>query len=340
MNLESLQSHLAATYPNDDISVEFMVNRINANLGQISANYEKQFVDDAPFVEVVAWIIALFSNANKEIWKEVVRRYPNCCSDCLSKPCICDATGGIPRDVALIHRTKERHERARSIINSIERGKSGTALNKFPNIGEAPTLDHIVTMLADIYPVNDTIFKHNTTYFFQKLMKSSGRVSDACSRRQDDKRRELILEHSLSLLAWVLGFWRLLSRDISAFSPTGAFLERHGSGCPLCNRRPCQCEDNRFNRLMSFEVAAADSKTNDPREFFKNQLVLLNAELSALNVEQFSEEVVDKDKKSIIEEISKKRKLLEEIEGSAAAVGKVGKRLAAIAAWVVENWLS
>lgn len=315
-----------------------MVNRIIANCGLIAAGHGKGPVQDAPFIEIVAWTIAIHTKADRSFWQEVLLRYPNECYRCLEPVCICDATGGAPKDMGVSDVRRERIARGQAIINAISGKTYHGRLAQIPYIDEPPNLDQVSNMLSRIYRRNDTMFRYNPDSFFVEIMRSSGRLADAMSKADSDATRERIVENTLSLFAWVMGYWRLATRDKAGFSPNRLFLERYQRGCPICGRKPCKCGDNRYNRLTSFDIVAVNSNTNDPREEFRAQLRQLNELLAIEKIETVPENTSDKKKDEVLESLAKKREALEEIEKSSEAAVKIGKKIAALATWVSTNW--
>lgn len=338
LNIEELQEFLAETYPNSDVSFEFIVNRIVANLGIIASDYERGTIGDAPFVEVVAWLFAIFTKAEKSLWKELLLKYPNCCSDCLALPCICSSTGGIPMAIPVAKVSSERRYMGEDIINRIERNDFVTPANEIPYINSAPSIDQVLNMLERIYPLNDVIYRHNPDFFFLKFLRSSGRLSDACTKSRFDKSRAKVTDNSLSLFCWVISFWRLSMKGKQSFSATVAVEQRYEIGCPICGEKPCACGDNKYNRLMSFDIVSAEMKTNDPREAFRQQVLELNKSFQDQDIPPLSEGIVDSSKAEVLDGLERKRKALEEMDKASGAASNIAKRLAGLSAWVAENW--
>ncbi|NBZ88495.1 hypothetical protein [Stagnihabitans tardus] len=337
MNLDEMQRQLASIYPNADIPVQFMVNRISANTGVVVTNHLAGTVHDDPFVEIVAWSIAIFSKARKSFWQEILLRYPNQCYRCLEPVCICKPSGGAPREVPIWRAREERISRGNAIINSILSGAHTGKSGRIPYISEPPTLDQVSEMLARIYSRNDTRHQYNRDSIFTDVLRCLGRLSHEMCKKDNDASREALTDHVLSLLAWILAVWRLSSEGRPTFSPTEAFQRRYLRGCPICARVPCTCGDNRFNRLSSFDIVASDMSTNDPRVEFLAQLAKVNTLLQQEALDALPVEMAGSNKNTILERLESKRKALESIDKASDSIGSIGKKLAALTSWVIDN---
>jgi hypothetical protein len=340
MNIDEAQKALAKIYPNKDISLHFMIDRIVANAGIIATNHKEGVVKNDPFVEIVSWCMAIFTKAKKSFWQEIILRYPNACYKCLAPVCICHSNGGSPRSIPVWQVPEERKNRGQTIIDGIRLGEDAGRARVIPYISEPPTLDQVSEMFSRIYSRNDIQFQYSPDSFFPDIVRCIGRLSNEISKNNADATRVQLTEYVLSTFAWFLEFWRLSSKKGLNFSPTTAFAKRYSLGCPICGRTPCNCGDNRFNRLMTFDLVIADSRTNDPRAEFRAQLNALNELLTAENIDALPEAVAEKEKATVLTELTKKRQALEEIDKSTEAIGSIGKRIAALTAWVSENLLS
>lgn len=338
MQLSEMQRFLAEVYPNSDVSLQFMVNRIVANAGIIATNHkEGEFADD-PFVEIVSWCIAVFSKGRKSFWEEILLRYPDACYKCLEKVCLCHDRGAAPINVEIWRATEERAARGQAIINAINGGNYASTSVVLPYIPAPPTLDQVSQMLSRIYRRNDIQYKYGKDSFFVDLLRCVGRLAAAVSKNDQDASRAGVTDHILSTFAWVLEYWRLSSKPQRSFSPTAAFLKRYKLGCPICSRKPCNCGDNRFNRLASFDIVAAHTATNDPRVEFRAQLIQLNALLNQQQIDEIPEDLPQDDRKNILSVLEDKRRALEEVGKSTEAAASIGKRISQLAAWVQETW--
>lgn len=351
MNLQEIQKFLSETYPNDNVSVNYIVEKIVANCGLIASNHSEGWKDDFPFVEVTAWIIALSTKGGAVFWEEIIKQYPNCCRKCLGIPCICETTGGVPKDYGVAEVKQILVEQSEIIIRSIRQGplkdgddksdlRSYTSrdTDAIPYISAPPNLDQIMDMFSNIYPLNDNTYKHNQNYFFRQILRGNGRICASLIKSESDKSRERILTDSIRLYAWIISFWRLSKKGDASFSPTRSFLKRYDKGCPICDSKPCECGDNKYNRFTSFELAASNSRTNDPREEFRAQIAELNKALSEGDLDQIPEETAEKPKKELLEELDKRRKQIEALDKASGNAENVAKRLARLAGWVAEYW--
>tara|TARA_R100000789_G_C2998587_1_gene148139 strand:+ start:84 stop:1097 length:1014 start_codon:yes stop_codon:yes gene_type:complete len=239
--VSEIQSYLNGLYGdvNKGRDMEYMFSYLFRNASYLARSIPRGQNCVQNFIKTFSWLFAIANKLEIDLEDAYLRKYPEVCPYCITKPCICSKTNKKP--VSYIKEWKIQEELGY---------KYNVAKSSTPN----PSMDSLVEKTNDLYPANIHIWKAaGPAFHFFRLLEELGEVHEAYTafcRGAKDKRE---IENELAdCFAWTLSSWGI---HYLGESLQDSFISYYYNACPVCNSAPCKCEaySDRGEMLVKIE---------------------------------------------------------------------------------------
>lgn len=236
-----IQSYLNGLYgeANKSRNVEYMFSYLFRNASYLARSIPRGQNCVQNFIKTFSWLFAIANKLEIDLGDAYLRKYPDVCPYCITKPCICSKTNKKP--ISYIKEWKIQEELDH---------KYNIARSSTPN----PSMDSLVEKTNDLYPANIHIWKAaGPAFHFFRLLEELGEVHEAYTafcRGAKDKRE---IENELAdCFAWLLSSWGI---HYLGESLQDSFINYYYNSCPVCGSDPCKCEaySDRGEMLVKIE---------------------------------------------------------------------------------------
>lgn len=321
-SIGQFQSYLGDLYEeaNKEREIEYLYSYLFRNASYLSRIIGEKKEPKINFIKTISWLMAISSKLKIDLEDAFVKKYPEVCPYCISKPCICVKTGKKP--VEYIPEWKASEEIG--IKYRIARSAS-------PEL----SLDEAVEKVNDLYPANKHIWNAaGPTYQFYRILEELGEVHEAYTGFIRGQRTiENVQEELADVFAWIISSWGIVYPGLSLVDE---LIGYYYSGCPVCTTNRCSCPDHsdRGERLVEVnELIKFRRKLEEIISLAPDYKDSLDTIVESLNVVAETKSTVGAvrtvgQSKSILENISGN---LKTVDSSAKSVGSMVKSALEIA---------
>lgn len=224
---------------NADHDVEYIFSYLFRNVSYLSRAIPRGQNCVQNFIKTFSWLFAIANKLEIDVQDAYLRKYPEVCPYCISKPCICSKTNKKP--VSYVQEWKIQEEL--SVKYNIAKSANHT-----------PSLDSFVEKTNDLYPANTHIWKAaGPTFHFFRLLEELGEVHEAYTSFCKGSKNKIEIENELAdCFAWTLSAWGI---HYLGESLQDSFITYYYNSCPVCTSDPCNCEaySDRGEMLVKIE---------------------------------------------------------------------------------------
>lgn len=246
-SIRDIQGSLAELYgsTNADLTLDEIINRVSENCAGTCDLLTGELLPSEVFVRIFPWLFAYATRLDIDLEDASLRRYPECCPKCASRPCVCAATHKVPlfMNMGQLNISDELDAKFLTIRNA-----QGLDSTRYPSI----SLDWMAINLQRIYPSNTTIWTINPFYFSAMVLKRLGRLQNSFRKLKsstisdsDGAIKRIIGSDLADLFAWCLTLWGLSDKEMLAAGVQESLVRRFNTGCPYCHSAPCACPSER-----------------------------------------------------------------------------------------------
>lgn len=240
-SIKEIQDYLQILYgtANKSRSLEYIYAYLFRNTAYLSRVIGENGKPKFNFIKTYSWLFALSSKLNIDLEDSFLKKYPNACPYCITKPCVCIKTGKKPVEYIPEWKASEEID----TLYRIDRRSS-------PNL----ELDKAVERINDLYPANKHIWNAaGPTFQFYRVLEELGEVHEAYTGFVKGTRKlENIGEELADVFAWLVSTWGIVYPKMSL---NDEFIGYYYNGCPVCHESSCLCPDHsdRGERLVEIE---------------------------------------------------------------------------------------
>lgn len=229
---EHCQQVIARVYPNEDVSIDYMLNHLRTKCADVTYQISVGAKGDAVDLNVthgLSWIFAICNKLGISFGKAFLMRFPGVCSYCLSAPCTCSATSRHAISTRGIPLSQEEYE------YDLEQFRTSHLKSEF-----APDLRWIRQKVLKIYPANAILLQVAPDFVGRRLHEELAELHRVYSRYcRKLKPVEAIGAELADVAAWLLSCWDVMKQQKSL---DAEFMRRFAAGCPSCGAAVCRCE--------------------------------------------------------------------------------------------------
>lgn len=226
--VSDLQEYLKSLYGdvNAGRDVEYIFSYLFRNVSYLSRAIPRGQNCVQNFIKTFSWLFAIANKLEIDLQESYLRKYPEVCPYCITRPCVCSKTNKKP--VSYIKEWKIQEE-------------LGVKYNIARSANPNPSIDSFVEKTNDLYPANTHIWKAaGPTFHFFRLLEELGEVHEAYTSFCKGTKNKIEIENELAdCFAWTLSAWGIYYLGESL---QDSFITYYYNSCPVCSSDPCKCE--------------------------------------------------------------------------------------------------
>lgn len=206
--------------------VEYIFSYLFRNVSYLSRSIPRGQNCVQNFIKTFSWLFAIANKLEINIQESYLKKYPEVCPYCITKPCVCSKTNKKP--VSYVQEWKIQEE-------------LGIKYNIAKSSNPSLSMDSLVEKTNDLYPANTHIWKAaGPTFHFFRLLEELGEVHEAYTSFCKGTKNKLEIENELAdCFAWILSAWGIYYLGESL---QDSFITYYYNSCPVCSANPCNCE--------------------------------------------------------------------------------------------------
>lgn len=216
-------------------------------------NQDKELLKNT-FIEAISWLFAICDKLEINPESSFYKKFPKHCPYCLGMPCHCSQT----------HRKPEKIKSAKKIKEELNDHYQAIKNSAYP--------PYAPRMINEIYPANKSIWSiFGGFYHSSRLFEELGELQEAYSKSIEDENynKENLHEECADIFAWLFSLWGITFNNIDLGQ---AVEDYYISGCPVCNKKECVCEEysGKFNTTIKKKASLEELK-NELQALLSNE---------------------------------------------------------------------